>query len=434
VSRPFHLAWFNSFAPPSWASPFAGDAGHEWFTGEYHVSMIKQMERAGFDFIMFEDSTFVPETYGGDSEISLKHSLHAPKLDPIALLPVLARETKHIGVVATASTSFYPPFILARVMATLDHLTGGRVGWNVVTSSEDIAAQNYGMDRLADHDVRYEIAAEHVEVCKKLWDSWEPGAIVMNRETGHYADHTKVHRIDHVGKHFKVRGPLNMPPGPQGHPVLCQAGGSPAGRDFAAKNATVIIATNPIVAKMKEYRADIRARAERFGRDPDEIKVMFQASPVVAETDAEAKELHYRRFGALTPDQIERVLAGISSTTEIDFSQFDLDAPFPQGLRTNGHQSILDDFMKRNQGKTLRESIEERSQFGPAIFGSPATCADRMEEIMEAVGGDGFLIMNPSTRRYIDDICSGLAPELKRRGLVRTDYPHPTFKENLLAF
>ncbi|MCM0621137.1 NtaA/DmoA family FMN-dependent monooxygenase [Nocardioides bruguierae] len=433
MTKPFHLAWFNSFAPPAWASPFAGDAGNEWFTGEYHVDIIKQMERAGFDFIMFEDSTFVPETYGGSSEIALKYSQHAPKLDPMALLPILARETSHIGLVATASTSFYPPFILARLMATLDHLTKGRVGWNVVTSSEDIAAQNYGMDKLPDHDVRYEVAEEFVDVVKQLWDSWEPGAVVMDRETGRYADHTKVHPIHHRGKHFAVRGPLNMPPGPQGHPVLCQAGGSPAGRDFAAKNATAIIATNPVISKMKEYREDIRARAEKFGRDPDDIKVLFQVSPVVAETSEGAKKAHHQRFGALSHAQIEQTLAGISSTTEIDFSQFDLDAPFPQDLKTNGHQSILDDFMKRNKGKTLRESIEERSQFGPPIFGTPAECADRMEEIVEEVGGDGFLIMSPSTRRYIDEICSGLAPELQRRGLVRTSYPQPTFKQNLLG-
>jgi FMN-dependent oxidoreductase (nitrilotriacetate monooxygenase family) len=317
----------------------------------------------------------------------------------------------------------------------MDHLTGGRVGWNVVTSSEDIAAQNYGIDKLLPHDERYDMAEEHVEVVKKLWESWEPGAIVMNRDTGHYADHTKVHPIDHVGKYFKVRGPLNMPAGPQGILPLCQAGGSPRGRDFAAKHANAIVVTQPIVSKMKEYREDIRARAQMFGRNPDDIKVLFHISPVIGETEEEAQEQHHRLFGMEDPLAIEKVLAMTAAVTEIDFSKYDLDAPFPQDLTTNGHQSVLQDLMDRNKDKTLRESLSERAQLGPQIIGTPKTVADRMEALMEEVGGDGFLFLAaPHTRRYIDAVCSGVAPELQRRGLVRTSYPYKTFKENLLAF
>jgi long-chain alkane monooxygenase len=279
------------------------------------------------------------------------------------------------------------------------------------------------------------MAEEHVEVVKALWESWDEDAVVMDRETGHYADHTKVHKLDHVGKYFKVRGPLNMPAGPQRVLPICQAGGSPRGRDFAAKHANAIVVTQPIVSKMKEYREDIRARAERFGRDPDDIKVLFHLSPVIGETEEDAREQHERLFGMTDPLAIEKVLAMTSAVTEIDFSQYDLDAPFPQDLTTNGHQSVLADLMERNRGKTLRQSLSERAQLGPQVVGTPVTVADQMEALMEEVGGDGFLFLAaPHTRRYIDAVCSGLAPELQRRGLVRTEYPHATFKENLLAF
>jgi FMN-dependent oxidoreductase (nitrilotriacetate monooxygenase family) len=438
MTAPFHLAWFTSFTAPAWRSTWGGTSGDDWLTGDYYVDMAKQLERAGFDFMMFEDSTMVSEALGGTMEMDLKHSLHSPKLDPFPLLPLLAKATKHMGFIATGSTSFYSPYILARVMATMDHLTGGRIGWNIVTSSEDIAGQNYGMDHLPPHDERYDRAEEFVEVVEALWDSWEPGAIVQDREAGRYADHTKVHPIDYRGRYHSSRGPLNMPAGPQGHPVLCQAGGSPKGRDFAAQHANAIVASTPRVAKMASYRADIRSRAAGFGRDPDEIRVLFHAAPVLADTDEEARALWQRTYGMEDPLQVEQTLAIISAVTEIDFLRFDLDAPMPQDLTTNGHQSILDEFMKRNEGRTLREALPERAQLGPEMVGTPATVADRMEEIMDEVGGDGFLIRAETglthSRRYIDAVCSGLAPELRRRGLIRTSYEHELFKDNLLAF
>jgi FMN-dependent oxidoreductase (nitrilotriacetate monooxygenase family) len=291
------------------------------------------------------------------------------------------------------------------------------------------------MDALPPHDERYDRAEEFVEICKALWDSWELDAVVMNRETGHYADHTKVHPIKYVGKFHKVRGPLNMPAGPQRQPVICQAGGSPRGRDFAARHANAIVVTQPLLPKMVEYRADIRARAEKFGRNPDDVKVFFHLAPVIGETGQEAQELHHRLFGMEDPLSVERVLAMTSAVTEIDFGQFDLDAPFPQDLTTNGHQSVLNDLMARNKGKTLRQSLSERAQLGPQVVGTIKSVADQMEAMMAETGGDGFLMLAaPHTRRYIDTICSGLAPELRRRGLIRKDYPHKLFKDNLLDF
>ena len=434
---PFHLAWFTPFKTPAWKSPWAADTAHTWFNGQYFVDMARNLERAGFDFMMFEDSTLVSNTYGQSQENDLKHALHAPKGDPVPLLPMLAAATRHMGFIATMSTSFYPPYILARTMATMDHLTNGRVGWNVVTSSEDLAAQNYGMDHLLPHDERYEMSEEFMEVVKGLWDSWEPGAIVADPETGYYADHTKVHPINHVGKYFKVRGPLNLPAGPQGHPVICQAGGSPRGRDFAAKHANVLLSVPNGVDGMKEYRDDIRARAVRHGRNPDEVKVMYIVQPVIGETEADAKEMARRRY-ELTQDQIETVLGIMSITTEVDFKQFDLDKELPDDITTNGHQSSLESFKKNAKGKTLREALLGKHTEAQPLIGTPDSVAEQMEELVEGCGGDGFLIrgepVRTHSRRYVDEIASGLAPALRRRGLIRSDYEAKTFKENLTAF
>jgi FMN-dependent oxidoreductase (nitrilotriacetate monooxygenase family) len=438
MPTPFHLAWFTPFKTPAWKSPWAADTPLTWLNGDYYIDMARNLERAGFDFMMFEDSTLVSDTYGGSTENDLKHGLHSPKGDPVPLLPVLAQHTDHMGFIATMSTSFYPPFILARVMATMDHLTRGRVGWNVVTSSEDLAGQNYGLDHLLPHDERYVMAEEYVSVVKALWDSWEPGAVVADRESGVLADHTKVHPIHHEGKYFKVRGPLNLPAGPQGHPVLCQAGGSPAGRDFAARHANVLLSQpGGGVDGMKDYRDDIRARAVAHGRAADDVKVMYIIQPVLGETEEDAAELARRRY-ELTQDQIETVLGIMSITTEVDFKQFALDEPLPDDVETNGHQSGLAQFKKRAAGRTLREALMGQSTESVKLVGTPDSVAEQMEEVMDAVGGDGFLIrgepVRTHSRRYVDEIASGLAPALRARGLIRSSYDEPTFKQNLAAF
>jgi len=436
-STPFHLAWFTPFKVPAWKMPWAGHEATEWLNGRYYLDMARALERAGFDYMMFEDSTLVSDTYGGTTENDLKHGLHAPKGDPVPLLPMLAMATEHMGFIATMSTSFYPPFILARTMATMDHLTMGRVGWNVVTSSEDLAAQNYGIDALPPHDERYDRADEFIDIVKGLWDSWEPDAVVADRATGRYVDHTKVHPLHHVGKFYKVRGPLNLPAGPQGHPVICQAGGSPRGREFASRHADTLLSSPKGIDGMKEYRDDVRARAAANGRNPDDIKVMYIVQPVIGETQAEAQELARRR-NELTQDQTETILGIMSITTEVDFKQFDLDKPLPDDVTTNGHQSGLNAFKKRAAGKTVREAIMGQQTEAIQLVGTPASVADQMSEAIDAVGGDGFLIrgepVRTHSRRYVDEIASGLAAELQRRGVVRREYPHKTFKENLKDF
>jgi FMN-dependent oxidoreductase (nitrilotriacetate monooxygenase family) len=434
---PFHLAWFTPFKVPAWKMPWAADTAFSWLNGDYYVDMARSLERAGFDFMMFEDSTLVSDAYGGTTENDLKHALHSPKGDPVPLLAMIAAATSNIGLIATMSTSFYPPFILARVMATLDHLTRGRVGWNIVTSSEDLAAQNYGIEHLLEHDERYVMAEEYVTVVKALWDSWEPGAIIADTETGYYTDHTKVHPIHHHGKYFNVRGPLNLPAGPQGHPALCQAGGSPTGRDFAAKHANVILSAPYGIDGMKAYRDDVRSKALAHGRAEDAAKVMFIVQPVIGETMDDAREIARRR-NEMTQDQVETILGIMSITTEVDFKQFSLDEPLPDDVTTNGHSSSLDTFRRKAAGRTLRDALMDGQTEAVPLIGTPDAVAQQMEEVMDAVGGDGFLIrgepVRTHSRRYIDEIASGLAPALRKRGLIRADYSELTLRSNLAAY
>lgn len=432
----FHLGWFTNFMPPkSWRTHWGGHDAEEWATGKFYIDFAKSLERACFDYMMLEDSLMVPDIFGGTAEVELKHSLYAPKHDPVHLAPLLANATEHLGIVATMSTSFYPPFMLARTLATLSHLTNGRVGWNIVTSSEHRSAQNFGMDELWQHDNRYDRADEFVEIAELLWDSWGDDAVVMDRETWAYADYSKVRPIDFNGKYYRVRGPLNTLPPKHGKPVYCQAGGSPRGREFAARHADTIITAAAGIPAMKEYRNDIRARAERFGRDPDSIKLTFLLSPVLGDTEAEARAAA-ERLAATSDWNAESTLAHLSAVTENDFSSYDLDGPVPE-LDTNGHKSTLADFFRNGQGKTLKEAASKWEIDSFPAVGTPDQVAERMGEVMAEVGGDGYLISNHGEtlhRRYIGDITEGLVPALQRMGLTRTSYSCDTFRENLLAF
>jgi FMN-dependent oxidoreductase (nitrilotriacetate monooxygenase family) len=432
MPKRFHLGWFANFSSGEWNHPFTSDAS-PW-DGKLYVEMAQAMERACFDYIMLEDTLMVSEAYRGTAEATLRHALQAPKHDPLPLAAIIGAATTRLGVVATMSTMAYPPFMLARLASTMDSLSGGRFGWNIVTSGEDAAAQNFGMDELPPREVRYDMADEYVELVSRLFESWEPGALVQDREKGIYADHTKVHPLHFEGKYFKCRGPLNTVRSPQGRPVYVQAGGSPRGREFAARTADSIIATANGTEGMKWYRDDVRARAAAAGRDPDSIKVLFLVYPVVGETREEAEAKYRRRVNA--PDFIEAALASIGTVTDIDFSQFDLDAELPR-LTTNGEQGSLDKFAQWGSGKTLRQLASERFDGGLRLVGTPDEVAEKMGEAMEIIGGDGFLISTPfqrTSRRMVMEITEGLVPALQRRGLTRTQYEHALLRDTLLEF
>jgi long-chain alkane monooxygenase len=433
-ARKFHLAWFTNFTADEWLDPLSAAGGQPW-TGEFFVDFAKSLERACFDYIMLEDTLMLSEAYGGSTEHYLKHAIQVPKHDPAPLAALMGSNTTRLGVVATMSTLGYPPFLLARLSATIDHLTRGRFGWNIVTSGEDHAAQNFGLDKLHEHDLRYDMADEYMDLVNQLFGSWDPDAVVMDRETGTYADFTKVRPINFKGKYFKCRGPLNTAPSPQGRPTYVQAGGSHRGRDFAAKHADSIIVQVGGIKAMKQFRDDVRGRAKKFGRNPDDIKVLYLFAPVMGETEEEAQNKNLR--GISSQRFIDRVLGLYGGITDIDFSKFDLDKPLPE-LTTNGEASSLAKFIQYGSGKTLRQCVIEGGT-GACLdaVGTPEQIADKMAEVMEEVGGDGFLLKMPFhqiNRRYINEVTDGLVPALQKRGLVRTEYTKPTLRETLREF
>jgi long-chain alkane monooxygenase len=433
MPRRFHLAWFTNFTAGDWNGTFS-HGGSPW-DGRFFVDMALALERACFDYVIYEDKLLVPEAYRGTAEAALKYAQQVPKHDPVPLAAMVAAATSHLGVVATMSTLAWPPFMLARVSSTIDHIANGRFGWNIVTSGEDLAAQNFGMDELPPRDARYAMADEYMDVINQLFDSWEPDAVVKNRASGVYADHTKVHPIHFKGEYYKVRGPLNTVPSPQRRPTYVQAGGSPRGRAFAARHADSIIATASDVAGMREFRDDVRAQAVKLGRNPDDIKVLYVVYPCLGETTKEAWEKHRRM--AAEPSFIEAALAGIGQITDIDFSSYELDKPLPVKLTTNGESTMLEKFQQWGSGKTLRQLASERFSSGLDLVGTPDEVAERMGEAVETVGGDGFLISTPFQRigrRYINEICEGLVPALQHRGLVRTEYTQPTLRQTLREF
>jgi len=422
----------SGFSLQDWeGNPYAGSAVREWMKGEFVMDLVASLERAGFDYLLIEDTWM---------ELTLRYARAAPKNDPVPLVPLLTQRTKHIGVAVTMSTSFYHPFMAARSLTTLDHLTDGRIGVNLVTSSSELAAQNFGYDTLPPHAERYEKAQEWMEAVNALWESWEPGAVVGDADTPMYADHTKVHTVDFEGKYFKTRGPLNTSPGPQRRPVIVQAGASEAGRELAAHYAESMLAHSPSVEEMKVFREDMHARMAKYGRDPSELKILFLIDPVMGETDAIAQERMERRkaAGLLQSDEsIELKLSGLASVTAGVFkpTMADLDKPVPD-IMGNGETSTWRFFVEESRGKTLREALATRTvnHAGLGLVGSHDSVAAQMGEVMEEVGGDGFLLSPDVTRHQIAEIADGLSPALRRRGLIRDGYDHPTFRENLLAF
>ena len=433
ADKRFHLGWFTYFGQNAWNEPLAS-APEPW-TGELHLDLARAMERACFDYMLIEDTLSIPAVHGGSNATYLKYGIMAPKHDPSPLAAILGQATSRLGIVITLSTMAYPPFMLARLASTQDHLSRGRFGWNIVTSTEDAAARNFGKREMPPRALRYDMADEYVELVTKLFESWEPDAVIRDHAAGIYADAARVHPVNYEGRYFSSAGPLNTVRCPQGRPAYIQAGGSPRGREFAAKHADSVIATTNGVDGMKRYRDDVRAHAARQGRNPDDIKILFLIAPVVAET-TEAARSQYERVLA-SPGFTERSLALFGSFVDIDFSRFDLDQPLPP-LTTNAEQGALDKFCQAGSGKTLRQLVRDSGTSSTLeLVGTPDAVAAMMGEAMEAVGGDGFLITTPYhqlTRGYIASITDGLVPALQRRGLARTAYGAATLRETLREF
>jgi FMN-dependent oxidoreductase (nitrilotriacetate monooxygenase family) len=401
---------------------------------ELFLDMARALERACFDYILLEDSTAVSETLDGSSEVFLRRGIAVPRQDKAIVAALMAQVTSRIGIVPTFGTYAYHPYLLARQIATLDQVSGGRIGWNVVTGSSDLAGMNFGMDALPEHDVRYDMADEYIEACRGLWGTWEPDAIIADHENGILVDHTKVHAFEFNGKYYRTRGPLNSGPAPQGQPVIAQAGGSTRGRRFAAKHSETIVAQVKSPEAMKVYRDDVRRHMVEQGRDPDGCKVMFTLNPILGEDMEDAQSRLQRRL-AYVRENIEERLANFAKVINVDFTHFDLDEPLPDDVTTNGHQQILEDYRKFAAGRSIREAMATFNLGLPELVGTADSVAAQMAEIMEHVGGDGFLISMPNvTRRTLAEIEDGLVPALQRRAVVRTAYEYAQFRDNLLAY
>lgn len=430
----FHLGWFvgRGYSVHAWNQPWSGSIGSDWQTGELLIDLARAMDRACFDYLMIEDGSFVTDAYRGSSEWHMRNAATVPKLDPMPLVPLLGQATTHLGIVTTMTTGFYPPYLAARLAITLDHLTRGRAGFNLVTAHNDRTAQNFGLDRHYEHDLRYEMADEWIDVVSRLWESWQPDAIVANHSTGIFADHRKVHPIDFTGRYYKSRGPLNAPPGPQRRPIICQAGGSPAGIAFAAKHADTIVARARGIEGARAYREEVLARMKELGRDPKSCKILFCVGLVLGETIHEAREKK-KRLDRSIAENIEPRLAQVSFLSGIDFSTFDLDGPLPE-IHTNASRSLTMLLTHGTGARTLREALSDPSSGGVDFVGTPDSIATEMGEAMAAIGGDGFMVTEGLTRRAIGEITDGLVPTLQRRGFVRRRYDHVLFRDNLLEF
>jgi FMN-dependent oxidoreductase (nitrilotriacetate monooxygenase family) len=435
----FKLGWFvNGFAPKTWHGPWAGENRTEWMGASFWQDVARSLERGGFDMLFMEDTAMVEDTYEGSAEYTLKHAAMAPKNDPMPLMPLLAAATRHIGLVSTISTIQYPPYLAARLGTTLDHLTEGRIGFNVVTSVSHRVAQNFGFDRHFEHDERYLMAEEWMDAVSQLWESWDEDALILDTREPRFADHTKVHTVDFEGKYYRTRGPLNTVPGPQRRPVIAQAGSSAPGRALAARNADVMLGLVQSPEEMVAFRADMDQRLISYGRKPEDLHIFFMAHAYIGESDRDGQE----RFDTVaasrnSPEAIAAKLWGMSYTSggEIDFSKYDLDGPVPTE-KGNGETTTHKAWTDSEGGtRTLRDVVTGPAKYGMDFVGSASTIASQMDEVMTATGRpDGFLIQgieDELTRRSLAEVTDGLSSELRRRKLIRSSYPGKTFRENL---
>ena len=413
-----HTAW--------WRYPGAYPDAN--FNLKHLVRFAQTLERGRFDAWFMADHLAVLNM----PMAALKRSATVTSFDPLTLLPALAMVTEHLGLIATASTTFEPPYLIARRFASLDHISGGRAAWNLVTTSNPDAALNFGMTDHMDHGERYRRAREFFDVVTGLWDSWAEDAFVRDVEAGIYFDPERLHVLDHQGEFLSVRGPLNIARPIQGWPVIVQAGASDAGRQLAAETAEVIFASGGNLADAQRFYADVKGRMERLGRAPDHMKIMPGALVVVGDSASEARDKRALLDSLVHPDS---GIAALSIALGHDASGFDLDGPVAR--RHPGEQRLEERPAAGHRPRPARQS--DGPATGPilgaygglSLVGTPAMIADQMEEWLYSAACDGFNIMFPYVPGGLDDFVDRVVPELQRRGLFRREYEGRTLRENL---
>jgi alkanesulfonate monooxygenase len=362
---------------------------------------------------------------------ALKRSATVTSFDPLTLLPALAVATERLGLIATASTTFNEPYHIARKFASLDHISNGRAGWNVVTTSNPDAALNFGLEEHMEHGERYDRAREFFDVVTGLWDSWADDAFIRDVEQGIYFDPERLHVLNHKGKYLSVRGPLNIGRPVQGWPVIVQAGASEAGRQLAAETAEMIFASGASIAQARDFYADVKGRTERAGRNPDHLKILPGALVVAGRTVEEAREKRALLDSLVHSDS---AIASLSIQLGVDAAKFDPDGPLPEIPETNasksGRQRMVD--LAKQENLTVRQLAQRVGGYGGhALVGTPQTIADEMEEWLKRDACDGFNMMFPYLPAGLDDFVDLVVPELQRRGIFRREYEGTTLRENL---
>ena len=393
-----------------------------------HLKRFAQtLERARFDAFFMADHLAVLNM----PVDALKRSHTVTSFEPFTLLSALAGATEHIGLIATGSTTFDAPYHIARRFASLDHISGGRAGWNIVTTSNPDAALNFGLEEHMEHGERYARAREFYDVVTGLWDSFADDAFIRDAESGIYFDPEKLHVLNHKGKYFSVRGPLNIARPVQGWPVIVQAGASDAGRQLAAETAEVVFAAGSSLANARRFYADVKGRMEKVGRNPDHLKILPGALVVVGDSIEEAREKRARLDSLV---HYANAIASLSIALGHDASGFDPDGPLPEVPDTNasksGRERVIE--LAKRENLTVRQLAQRLGGYGGHAFvGTPATIADQMEEWLVTRGSDGFNVMFPFLPAGLEDFVDRVVPELQRRGLFRREYEGKTLRENL---
>lgn len=415
-----HGAWRHPDVPPNQDLELS-----------HFVRLAQAAERGKFDALFLQDLVGVRESLGREA---MRHGDHGVvQLDPLLVLSAIAAGTSKIGLIGTASTTYNPPFQIARKFATLDHLSAGRAGWNIVTSTDEEEAQNFSLSEVVAHDERYKRAEEFVDIVRGLWDSWEEGAFPRDKATGVYLEHDKMHHLNHDGPYFKVRGPLNIPHSPQGHPVLVQAGTSSAGQALSARVADIVFTVNPTLEIAQDFYRSFKKLVELKGRDPDEVVVMPGIFPVVAGTEAEAR----RKFNEL--QELVHPAFGVGLLSKMignfDLTKYPLDGPVPELPITDEQQGRQRSLvtLAREQNLTIRD-LYKRIIGGRGhvqAVGTPEQVADIMEQWFVERGADGFNLMPSTFPGGLDDFVDGVVPILQRRGLFRREYEGNTLRDHL---
>jgi FMN-dependent oxidoreductase (nitrilotriacetate monooxygenase family) len=416
--------------PASWRHPTSKP---NWFSREYYEGIGRTLERGKYHLAFFDDRLAIPDRFGDDFTETMRHGIRAAKLDPLAVAMAMGLATSHLGIGFTYSTTYYEPFHVARVFATVDLLLNGRAAWNVVTSLNDSEAANFGAAEHLGHDLRYDRADEFMEVVLGHWDTWEDDAIVFDRDTGLFADPAKVHRLDHQGKFFRSRGPFTVPRSAQGHPVIIQAGQSGRGKEFASRWGELIFVIYPNLDVAKKQYADMK---RALAGKAHEVAIAPAIYPVVAETQAEAED----KFAEI--DRLAKPIDSLTLLSEVlnfDFASKPMDEPFnADELRSiSGLQAVRDRVVQLS-GKpnpTVRDFVEfsgrGRLKELPTFVGSAKAVADKLEEWFTGGACDGFVVAATHVPGTYDDFVQLVVPELQRRGLFQRDYQGDTLRENL---